>query len=204
MNLRAVAALSIALTMPIVASTPAPGVAAPPSLDSLEKALLTSAEGPQGYTFSGKMVSASSAYARPSTDPCKNKSSDFVDGPGGTASVSFQKGKDGPTVSESISVIGAAAALDQIKQYRTVLERCPAGSDGTSYARLTIPQFGAEAVGVVVTVKATGKPTARVALAAVAHGDALAVFTTLRGDATTDAALVGLATAGVRKLKLAL
>lgn len=194
--------MSIALTLPIVTLTATPGVAAPPSLDILEKALLTSAEGPKGYPFQSRMISASSAYAVPSADPCKNTTSSFVDGPGGTATITFQKSKNGPMVSESISAIGAKAALDQITQYRTVLERCPAGSDGTSYSRLTIPQVGAESVGVVVTVKVPDGPPARIATAAIAHGEVLAVFTTFDGDATTDAALTELVTAGMRKLKL--
>ncbi|GIF16371.1 hypothetical protein [Actinoplanes teichomyceticus] len=210
--LRGAAALSIAATMPVVTAIAAPAAAAPPSsvadrpsLETLEQALITEKEAPEGYSLSFRFVTTSALVPAESADPCASEV-DTTDVPGGSASVAYQKGADGPTVSESLNLIGAEAAGKAVERYRAVLERCPVTEDEsarTTVTRWSIPQAGDDSIAVLVTTepKDSEEGSSRVAMAVIAHGDVMASFTKVDATEQENADLGKFIEAGVQKLQ---
>lgn len=198
MSKRIAAALSIALTMPTIALTASSAAAAPP-VEQLERALLASTQAPAGFSFHSRMVAARTVVPQSTPDPCKVTTPKFVDAPGGSVTVSFQKGgKDGPVVTESISAVGAKAAAEHLKRQQTIIDRCPTVNKGVTYSRWQAPQTGTTTLGFMSTIQEPKQPVTRVITVAVAHGEVLATFT---AASTDTAALNSIVSTGVAKLK---
>ncbi|WP_430782477.1 hypothetical protein [Actinoplanes sp. G11-F43] len=202
MSKRIAAVLSIALTMPTIALTALTGspASAAPTVDQLERALLAPAQAPAGFSFHSRRVLARTVTPPPTADPCKPTTAAFTDAPGGSVSVSFQKGgKDGNLITESINAIGAKAAADHIKRQQTILDRCPTMTKNVTYSKWQAPAAaGATSIGFMTTVQEPKEPAVKAVTVAVAHGEVLATFT---AEATDTAALNTLVTTGVAKIK---
>ncbi|NMO53966.1 hypothetical protein HH310_22640 [Actinoplanes sp. TBRC 11911] len=148
--------------------------------------------------------------ARPD-DPCTDAApvgaepSEATGTAGPVASVTLQKGDDGPTVSETLTAVGAEAAGDTVEQIEEILDRCPVTEDDayrTTFSRWAAPEVGDASVGytLVIESKAADRPSVSFTTAVVAHDDVLAHFTMTDGEAADAAQLKKIVRNGTREL----
>jgi hypothetical protein len=130
----------------------------------------------------------------PPSDSCADTTtagtepSEITGSSGREATVTFQKGDDGPTVSETLTEIGDEAATVAVAQLKEILERCPVTEDDTFRTTLSpwkSPNVGDASVGytIVIESKTPGQPSVRFRTALIAENDVLAHFTMADGDA---------------------
>jgi hypothetical protein len=179
-------------------------VAGPPAaMERLQRTLLAENEMPGGYHFESFYFGVDGGGPEPG-EPCATttpvQAASARDRYGSMASVSFRKGADdGPSVSESITMTGRAAAGAAVKRYQDILDRCPTSTDvdfPMTYKRWDLPAFGDTSVGYVLTM---GELRFRTAM--VAHDDLLTIFTKMAGTDEDGADLKKVVQAGVKKLR---
>lgn len=129
----------------------------------------------------------------PLGDPCADTTtvstepSEASAAPGPEATVTFQKGDDGPTVSETLTEVGVEAATVAVGQLKRILELCPVTEDEnvrTTLSPWKSSDLGDASVGYTVLIesKTPGEPSVRFRTALIAENDVLAHFTMVDGD----------------------
>ncbi|NMO53967.1 hypothetical protein HH310_22645 [Actinoplanes sp. TBRC 11911] len=176
----------------------------PPAQERLQRTLVAEDDMPAGYRFESFYFGVDGGAPEPG-DPCATtppaqppaKAAKY----GPMASVSFRKGTAGssPSVSQTITVTGRAAAGAAIKRYEDILDRCPSASDpniSMTFTRWALPAFGDASIGYVLTIGGL-----RFRTAMVAHDDLLTIFTKMAAGDEDGADLKQIVQAGVKKLR---
>lgn len=178
-----------------------------PTLEQLKKGRLTEQEAPKGYTFAMEMSYMAPNMMVLTKDPCADAlASPTEGGPARAhASISFRKGDEGPTLSETVSAYGRKTARDMVNQYDKMIN-CPVSDEGNEkLIRLPLPKFGDASVGFTMFFGAEGAGKAqdsiRIPTVVVAYRDVSAMFTMTDGGERENVEFERFIEAGVNKLK---
>lgn len=144
-------------------------------------------------------------------DPCADAApvgaepSEATGTTGPVASVTLQKGDDGPTVSETLTAVGTEAAGDTVEQIEEILDRCPVTEDDTyrtTFSPWKAPEVGDASVGFKLEIesKVADKPSVSFTTAVVAQDDVLAHFTLTDSEAADTTQFKKIVRSGTQEL----